>query len=225
VALIVLALTTDGRSECIERTIPSLLERVEGLDGPRLIFDDSGDRAYQRWLRRRFGGEGFEVCGAGRRHGQPRMLGAMWRRLAGAEFDGHEWVMHVEDDFVFERGVDLAALRAVLEPRPHLAQMALLRQPWFEGERRAGGIVERDPEAYEAVAEGEHRWLEHRLWFTLNPCLYRRRLCRRGWPLGRRHEWSFGRSLCADPEVRFGIWGDGSPWVTHIGARRAQGDR
>lgn len=223
--MIVLAVTTDGRSDYVEQAIPSLLERVRGLDGPRLIYDDSGSRAYRRWLRRRFGAEGFVVRGHGRRLGQDLMLGAMWSELAGEEFRGHEWVMHFEDDFLFERRVDLEQLRAVLEPRPYLAQLALLRQPWFAAERQAGGIVERDPDAYAPVSDGEHRWLEHRLWFTLNPCLYRRALCRRGWPRGRRHEWRFGRSLCADPATRFGLWGDGRPWVTHIGASHAEGSR
>lgn len=219
--MILLAVTTDGRRECIEPALDSLLARVRGLDGPRLIFDDSGSAAYRRWLRSRFGQEGFEVLGDGRRRGQDRVLGRMWRHLRGGELAGHEWVMHVEDDFVFEREVDARDLLGVLEARPYLAQMALLRQPWFPAERRAGGIVQRDPELYRPAAEGRHRWLEHRLWFTLNPCLYRRRLCEREWPRGRRHEWRFGRELCRDREVRFGIWGDGEPWVTHIGERRA----
>lgn len=219
--MIVLAVTTDGRAECIEPVLESLLSRVGGLDGPRLIFDDSGDRRYRSWLRSRFGPEGFAVAGNGPRRGQDRALREMWRRLRSEEFAAHEWVMHVEDDFVFDRDLDAAALCAVLAAHSHLAQMALLRQPWFPAERRAGGIVARDPEAYALVVEGPHRWLEHRLWFTLNPCVYRRRLCSREWPLGRRHEWRFGRELCRDPSVRFGLWGGGEPWVTHIGERRA----
>jgi len=218
--VIVLAVTTDGRAECIERAIPSLLTRVSGLDGPRLIFDDSGDRRYRRWLRSRFGPEGFSVVGSGPRCGQGLALRAMWRRLRSEEFAAHEWVMHVEDDFVYERDVDAGDLRAVLAARPYLAQMALLRQPWFPAEKQAGGIVARDPEAYAFVTDGRHRWLEHRLWFTLNPCVYKRRLCSREWPPGRRHEWRLGRELCRDPYVRFGLWGEGEPWVTHIGERR-----
>lgn len=219
--MILLAVTTDGRADCIERSLPSLLARVAGLDGPRLIFDDSGSRAYRRWLSRRFGPDGFSVHGSGDRLGQDRALGAMWHHLQGGELADCEWVMHVEDDFVYARDVDARELCEVLERRPYLAQMALLRQAWFPTERRAGGIVERDPDAYWPVREGRWRWLEHRLWFTLNPCLYRRRLCARGWPRGRRHEWRFGRDLCRDPHVRFGIWGRGEPWVAHIGERRA----
>ena len=218
--MILLAVTTDGRQECLERTIASALEQLQGLDGPRLIFDDSGDRAYQRWLRSTYQREGFTVAYGRERVGQGKALARMWKHLADSMYRSHPWVFHLEDDFLFDRPVDLEQLRSVLEERPCLAQMALLRQPWFSGEVKAGGIIERDPDEYIRVSAGDVEWFEHRMWFTLNPCLYRRELCELERPTGYRHEWSFGRRLCEDPEVRFGLWGDGTPWVTHIGEKR-----
>lgn len=220
--MIALAITTDGRRDCIEQTIPSLLQRVEGIDGPRLIFDDSGDRDYAGWLRESFEPEGFTVSASPQRLGQDWALTRAWNYLAREI--GDRWIFFCEDDFLFERDVDLDAMRSVLEPRPYLKQMALLRQPWFPGEVKAGGIVERDPGGYERVVDGQREWLEHRLWWTLNPCLFRRELCRLPRPVGKRHEWNFSRKLCEDPETRFGIWGNGKgsePWVTHIGEERA----
>ncbi len=219
--MIALAITTDGRKDCIEQTIPSLLQRVEGIDGPRLIFDDSGDVEYAGWLRETFAPEGFTVSASPRRLGQDWALTRVWKYLAREARD--PWVFFCEDDFLFERDVDLQELVAVLRDRPYLKQMALLRQPWFPGEVKAGGIVERDPDEYERVSDGEREWLEHRLWFTLNPCLFRRELCRVSRPIGKRHEWNFSRQLCEDPEARFGIWGNGSgsePWVRHVGEER-----
>jgi hypothetical protein len=218
--LILLAVTTDGRRECLERTIASAREQLHGLDGPHLIFDDSGDRDYQRWLRETYQRQGFTVAYGRERVGQGEALARMWKHLAGSEYRNHPWVFHLEDDFLFNRPVDLEQLREVLEEHPHLAQMALLRQPWFPGEVRAGGIIERDPDEYTQVSEGELKWLEHRMWFTLNPCLYRRELCELERPIGHSHEWHFSRRLCEDPDVRFGLWGDGTPWVTHIGEKR-----
>jgi hypothetical protein len=203
--------------------VPSLLEQVEGLDGPRLIFDDSGDRKYQQWLRASFERQGFTIIYPRDRLrvGQGKTLARMWKHLAGDIYREHPWVFHGEDDFLFDRDIDLSEFREVLEVRPYLAQMALLRQPWFPGEVRAGGIIQRDPEAYTAIASGDHQWLEHRLWFTLNPCLYRRELCKAGWPTSYKHEWHFSRKLCLQSdEIRFGIWGEGEPWVTHIGKER-----
>jgi len=223
--VILLAVTTDGRKDCIEQTIPSLLEHVSGIDGPRLIFDDSGDRVYRKWLRERFGPDGFKVIWhADHRLGQGQALARTWAYLGSDELDAHPWVFWAEDDFVFERGIDLAEMRDVLSCRPRLLQMALLRQPWFPGEVKAGGIVERDPDEYEKVSHGGRQWLQHRLWFTLNPNLFFRGLCAvYDRPSGRRHEWEFSRQLCEDEAVRFGIWGDGdgsAPWVKHIGETR-----
>lgn len=218
--MILLAVTTDGRRDYIEQTIPSLLQRVEGIDGPRLIFDDSGDREYQRWLRSTFEAQGFTVAYGRERVGQGEALTRAWKHLSGREYREHPYVFWCEDDFLFERDVDLSALRCVLEERPYLAQMALLRQPWFPGEKKAGGIVERDPDEYARKVDGKHQWLEHRLWFTLNPCLFRRDLCDLERKTGHKHEWHFSRQLCRDPDVKFGLWGDGQPWIHHIGEKR-----
>lgn len=219
--MILTLITTDGRRECIERTVASMLEQVAPLDGPRVIVDDSGDSAYREWLREAFNPLGFQVLGKPIRSGQDRMLDMAWRELARPRYRGHPWVFHCEDDFLFHRPVDLRVLTSILEADPHLAQIALLRQPWFPGEVSAGGIVERDPDQYQRRRDGHgNEWLEHRLWFTLNPCIYRRALCERGWPQGRRHEWRFSRSLCEDERIRFALWGDGTPWVEHIGHER-----
>jgi len=219
--VIALALTTDGRRECIERTIPSLLERVHGIDGPKLIFDDSGEQRYRDWLREAYQPLGFWVTPVEReRIGQDQALRIIYKHLSRPTYAEHPFVFWSEDDFVYERDVDLAEMAAVLQERPYLAQMALLRQPWFASERRAGGIIERDPDEYEHVVDGDREWFEHRLWFTLNPHLCRRELFGRQRPVGRRHEWRFSRRLCEDPEARFGIWGEGKPWVRHIGEER-----
>lgn len=225
--MIALAITTDGRRECIEQTIPSLLERVHGIDGPRLIFDDSGEQDYRDWLRERFEPEGFWVTPVEReRQGQDKALRIIWKHLSRDTYAEHPLVFWSEDDFVFERDVDLTTIAAVLETYPYLAQMALLRQPWFPGEKRAGGIIERDPDEYAAMMDSRFPgevWRLHRLWFTLNPNLFWRGLCTRPRPVGRKHEWRFSRQLCEDPDVRFGIWGNGDgsqPWVRHIGEER-----
>ena len=49
-------------------------------------------------------------------------------------------------------------------------------------------------------------WTEHRLFFTLNPCVYSASLCRLGWPQRWGSELYFGCQLIIDPEVRFAFW-------------------
>jgi hypothetical protein len=98
----------------------------------------------------------------------------------------------------------------------------LRRQPWFRGERAAGGIVERDPDAYIERSDGAAVWLEHRLWFTHNPNLQRASLLAGEYPSGTKHEWRYSRQLTADTAARFGYWGarDSAPVVEHIGTER-----
>lgn len=201
---------TNGRRDCIARTIPSLRESVTPL-GPLLVADDSGDPDYVRWLDR-FGPDRMLVPlpSAG-------YAVAMWRALgwvAASEFD---WVFVVEDDFVFHRPVDLEAMAAVMDADPRIAQMVLLRQPWYPSEKRSGGVLERfDP----AALTRHDGWTEHRLFWSMNPHLVRRSfLAEHRWPLGDRSERRFGQAVFRDPETVVGMWGT-EPWVEHIGTER-----
>lgn len=64
-------------------------------------------------------------------------------------------------------------------------------------------------------------WLEHRSYFTTNPSLMRRAfMAEHPWPdYPDQCEGRFGIDLI-QAGYSFGVWGDGSPWVEHIGAAR-----
>lgn len=140
-----------------------------------------------------------------------------WRRIR--EETDAEWVFHAEDDFTYNIPVPVDRMIAVLERKPHLAQMALKRQPWNEKEKAAGGIVEMDPDLFTQVADQGDVWTEHRFSFTTNPCVYPAALCAQRWPQEEHSEGKFTHWLLEDPEVRFGFWGGkfDPPLVTHIG--------
>lgn len=141
-----------------------------------------------------------------------------WRQVLER---GHDWVFHLEADFVFNRPVPVDDMRRVLEAFPHLVQMALLRQPWNDQERAAGGIVQMHPEDYARHVWNGHPFLEHRRHFTTNPCLYPAWVMRSGWPQEPESEGKFGISLFAsDPALRAGYWGEGEEWTSHIGTVR-----
>lgn len=214
VALVVM---TDGREECITRAIPSLVANVSGPITYRVIHDDSGDPAYQDWLRATF--PAFDVIHTDRRSGFGGAYASAWLHLADLP---QRFVLSVEDDFTYNRPVDLLAMAEVLDWHPHLVQMALRRQPWNDDERAAGGIVEQYPGDYMDQSDGDNHWLEHRRFFTTNPSLYRTELCKRGWPDVTHSEGIFGIQLFEDLSVWSAFWGkrgDG-PWVTHIGEHR-----
>lgn len=221
-----LVVITDGRRDHIGDTIRSAGENLHGAPVERRwIYDDSGDVDNLRWLERRF--PEFDVWQhpAGRQ-GFGGAIREVWRRVV-AEGRGR-FVFHLEDDFTFNRPVNLAHLAEILDDRPELVQLALRRQPWNDEERRAGGIVEQHPGDYvdrsARLRDGTSvEWLEHRRFFTTNPSLYRAELANVGWPEGDHSEGRFGVDLLRDdPDRRFGYWGARSSgeWVTHNGHTR-----
>lgn len=217
--MIALLVITDGRRDCVERTIQSAAENLDGPISRRVLFDDSGDQDHHRWLQARF--PDFEVHWhyAGRQ-GFGGAIRAAWKHIAAGD---QRWVFHLEDDFTFNRPVDLTDMATVLALEPKLVQLALRRQPWNDEERTAGGIVESHPEDFKDCQVGPFKWLEHRRFLTTNPCLYRRSLCSVRWPEGPNSEGMMTHKLLSlGPDIRFGYWGsrDSGEWVTHIGDNR-----
>ena len=78
------------------------------------------------------------------------------------------------------------------------------------------------PDSFEAKAQGNgHGRLEHRNFWTMNPALYRRSITERPWPSAPSSERVFGDQLFVNPNARVAFWGDGEPWIDHIGEVRA----
>lgn len=213
---------TDGRKDCIAQAIPSLLDNLKGNLGLMVIHDDSADQEYQDWLRAQF--VDWVLVTSGRRQGFGGAYKRAWETINSVASDDHRYVFSTEDDFTFNRPVDLAAMSEVLDSMPRLKQMALRRQPWNSEEIAAGGIIERFPRAdFEEFSAGENAWLEHRRWFTTNPSLIPRSVIAQGWPNVPQSEGMFTLQLTKDdPMVRFGYWGayDSGEACFHIGNQR-----
>lgn len=222
---VALCIFTDGRQPLISRTIPSALQSLDGLISEYWIFDDSADPDYQAWLTRTF--SEFSLVADSERLGFGGNIRRAWEILSWS--CDADYIFHLEDDFTFNRPLNLQALIRTLDRNPHLIQLALRRQSWNEDERAAGGVVEQHPDAYQDCFDDSAEWLEHRLFFTTNPSLYRRPLCAEGWPNVPQSEGIFTHQLLnagipniVPSRIRFGYWGSRSsqPWVTHIGTER-----
>lgn len=215
--MIALLVMTDGRRDCIERTIPEALWNLRGSITRRVIHDDSGDPTYRAWLQERF--PTFEVIGREHRHGFGGAIQHAWRHVSQLE---EPYVFHLEDDFLINRPVELAAMADVLRAWPHLTQLALLRQAVNDQERAAGGVIEQHPHDYALIRWRGYAWRQHRRHWTTNPSLYRRSLCVGGWPDGPESEGRFGVDLFAEhPQLCAAYWGDSGEWARHIGDVRA----
>lgn len=231
---IALLVMTDGRDGLLERTIASARENLRGNVTERWIHDDGGGSLHGAYLDHQYP-DFCRVPSHEWRRGFGGAIDAAWRHLA--RYSTADYVFHLEDDFTFNRIVDLDAMAKVLINTPKLAQMALRRQAWNDAERAAGGVIEQHPDAYAQVAMVPDRhgdemycWLEHDLFFTTNPCLYPRRwpipsegvTVTAPWPSGPNSEGRYGIRL-REAGYRFGFWGrrEDAPWVHHIGDARA----
>lgn len=203
--------TWEARKAYLTRSIASLSERVKGNIVQRVIYSDWGD--HHEELTEIAGRHGFYVVGSGH-HGYTQAVRRLWayidRRAIG------DFVFLAEDDFVYDRDVDLNELADPLEADPYLAQVALMRGPVFP--RETEGLLGWDRESFTQV-DGH---LEHRNFWTMNPSLIRRNLVTtHSWPNASSSERVFGDLLLRNPRARFGIAGQGEPWITHIGEVRS----
>ena len=218
---------TNGRPECISKTIPSAIQHLSGVAGMAIV-DDSGDPTYGQWLADEFIGGPWDgkVLHLPEPHGYWRAMQHVWvlARHWAATYDTTSFFL-LEDDFTFNADVDLEALVGVLDRRPYLTQIALRRQPWFGNEHAHGGMIEAleaQGQTFTEATDGGHTWIEHRACFTGNPCLIPRRTFERDWPEGDWSESRFGKLLFADEGARGAYWGRRTdpPLVEHIGHHR-----
>lgn len=152
-----------------------------------------------------------------------------WERLR-EEAAAFEYVFHLEEDWRFLRVFSIAHMARVLDTEPQVAQVALRRGP----EPREVPVIEGWAEEFTNRATGllglgnaarVQAWLEHRLFWTTNPSLYRRKLIDEfEWPEAPRCEAAFGETMVAEGRT-FAYWGDrlDEPWIRHTGIRTGHG--
>ena len=158
----------------VDTALESIRHLVFGYD--RIVFvDDSGDDETASYLSR-YG----DVISTGRT-GYNAAMKAVCARARG-EGPFCFW----EEDFTATEVIDLAAIAKTLAERPYLAQIALLRQPWFPVERESGGLIEALQARGETVALVDGV-LEQTATFTCNPSVWAAGVAERGWPDG---DWS-----------------------------------
>ena len=222
-ATVTVVVTTGGdeehwaeRSAYLRESLTSLNDRVTGPIVQRVVYSDwAGHRDELVAIAEE---EGFYVVGEGH-HGYTGARRRLWAYLAKRARGA--FIFATEDDFMYDRDVDLEPMIATLEENPDLRQLALLRGPYYPRELEAGGVLQTLQTPHELVNHREHPFVAHRDHFTANPSLFRRSLTDVAWPDGKSSERLFGETVLRDPSARFAYWGTGDPWISHIGAVRA----
>lgn len=229
---------SDGRDQYLEQGILSLRAAmlVSG-DWPSIeswwIHDDSGDDRYRDELRGRW--PDIRVIGEGPRRGFGGAIQHAWQTLNAPGGSQAPYILHWEGDFTATAPVFLGGMTRVLREAPHLAQLALRRQPVNPSEAAVCGDAGMRPAECEEWWDhrGATAWLEHRAYWTTNPCLYRSSITLGGWKDGLESEGRFTHHLLDNgfpgPDgwiepaaVRFGLLGElgDPPQVWHIGDQR-----
>jgi hypothetical protein len=180
----------------------------------------------------------WTFAGPSEQHGFCATYTDAWQAAVDAA-DRHECdhVFWLESDFILNRLVDVSALAYLLAQNPDLAQVALMRGAANEQEHAAGGVYESRPDGYsphavtvpqDPVVHGAriraYPWLLQRAYFTTNPNLMTVDFMRaHPWPsYPSECEGLFSWDLIADG-LSFAVWGDGKPWVDHVGVRTGKG--
>jgi hypothetical protein len=166
--VIALVVITDGRRDCLKASVSSMKEQIRPWPEQRFIIDDSGDEGYGLMLNETF--PDFFVAHHSERRGFCGAVKSGFELAAASRADFTVWC---EDDFTYNEPVDLDAMQAILEANPHLAQLALKRQPVNHEERAAGDLMAAWPAETWVQRDG---FIEHELTFTTNPSLIPRRV-------------------------------------------------
>lgn len=231
---IAVLLIGDGRDELRRCTVQSFLDQVYGyqLTGVAQVDDRRHEMGFGGAIR-----AGWHYL--------------RQQELTSVELRGErsfDYVFHLEEDWEFLEPIDVRWLVAILDGDnreqgasrpavpvpsgspgidfPRIAQAALRRGAVNAIERAAGGVVEQWPESYldagVITEQGATPYLQHRLFFTTNPSLYRAELMMLGWPDGERSEAAFTQELLSWGYA-FAYYGrrEQAPLVEHLGVHRA----
>ena len=212
----------DERLDYLARSLASLETSVKGPVVQRVVYSDWPDEIVPR-VREIADRFGFYVAGAGH-HGYVLSTQRLWRYINDRV--KADYVFLAEDDFLYLKEIDLAAMVGVLSRVTRVKQIALLRAPAyqreFEGESQ-GAILGWDKDSFTIQSLNGESWMEHRNFWTMNPSLFRKNIVRNPWPEKQNSERIFGDRLLKDPVATVAFWGTGDPWMQHIGETRAGG--
>lgn len=210
-----LLIMTNGRKEYLERTL-STLDKLHGNFTRILIHDDSGDSDYHTWLERL----GYEVATTNKIGFTKAMISA-WEKV---KKDTNKWVFHLEEDFLIMEDIYIDNMMEVMNNYDYIKQIVLSRADITKRNIKKRGIVIPAAERFKDKTDGKNFWVEHRINFSCNPCLYRKSLIYDfPWPNVQRSEHQYGNLLLKKyPSTKCAYWGKSTdkPKVEHIGKNR-----
>ncbi len=212
-----LVMLSNGRREYLLETYKSFREHASTAPANCTIVNDSGDPAFRDWLEKSDTFKDFMKVHHAKNRGFGMATTSAWEQAAKAK---SPYVFYLEEDFVFDRPFIIRDMAQVLQDRSDLAQVALLRAPFFKAELKAGSIPNEHPKHYTRQTTRGIRFLKHKLFYTTNPSLMKRETFASGWPGTKPHSEraKTGEFVVDGKEFAFMGWGES--WCHHIGEQR-----
>lgn len=159
-----LVVITDGRRQYVTQCIESAQSNLKGDFSHLFIINDADDDAYAAFLEVQF--PAFTIIHHDERRGLGGAVRSAWET---ALVTGADYIFHLEDDFIFNRKINVDKMIRLLHCEPHLAQVLLKRQPWNDEEIAAGNIIQAYPDEHTDHSCPSGNWVEHRRLFSFNP--------------------------------------------------------
>lgn len=226
---VALVMITDGRFHHFMDALNSVLGAVSPVFEQVIVVDDSADPEGAGRLDAYLAASVADatVIHHADRRGFTGAINSGWSQVDSARVD---YVLHLEDDFVFKAPIDLREWVYPLTIEPRLAQVTLMRQPWSGEEIEAGGVFGLTPDAFAERSWGGISWVEHRRGYWSNPHVAPSWITDLRWPESE-GEHGFSQLLFGagadDPipgDMRCAYFGrlTDPPRVEHIGWDRSQ---
>jgi hypothetical protein len=222
----------NGRKGYLERTIASWESNLIGDVEHKIIFDDSGDAKYVKWLNKTFGDRFTIVPVAAKSVGQVAALGFIFQYIKQLDVD---YVLQLEEDWMLNRPLDISRIATVLQENPNILQMRIPRVVWYAPYHVAdlhygSSLLQyfNHPRTKTFIRKNDKdSWYEWRgdfYFWSHNPSIFGKKILDETYEsiTEPNHEQSFGMFLLKKyPEGASGFWAKNpyDAYINHIGIK------
>jgi hypothetical protein len=222
----------NGRKGYLERTIASWESNLIGDVEHKIIFDDSGDAKYVKWLNKTFGDRFKIVPVAEKSVGHVAALGFIFQYIKQLDVD---YVLQLEEDWMLNRPLDISRIATVLQENPNILQMRIPRVVWYApyhlADIEAGSQLLHQtnlPKTKTKLRNNDQdSWYEWRgdfYFWSHNPSVFSKKILEESYDsiTDDYHEHAFGKLLMKKyPNGTSGFWAKNpyDAYINHIGIR------
>jgi hypothetical protein len=219
----------NGRKPYLERTVASWEANLQSKPKYKIIFDDSGDKAYHEYLSQKYGDKYDVVPISDKPSGHPAAMKFVFDYINNLDVD---YVLQLEEDWMLFRPLDISGIMSVMQENERILQMRIPRTIWQYGGHNldlASGSIMKYHLDLKGSSGGKksdtdgNSWYEWRgsfYFWSHNPNVFRKSICTRKYPDSGDHEDDFGRMLMIlNPQSTVGFWAENyyDGYITHIG--------